>query len=183
MADVLTIRVNTASTTRLLAQLERALDNETQSPGARGIILRRTAREVQQEIQTKMLRGGDGKWVPLSKWTTGRTGRTKALSSIAGLVKRRFARGRAEVYFASPSNEWNLTSHHQGFSVRETHALMRIPQLQGGAVFLRRRRSYRVPARPVWPSERKVVTIVNRNIRAFITHMERGSSVSFGPAR
>lgn len=183
MADVITIRVNRASTDRLLRQLEQALDNETLVPGSRGIILRRTAKELQEGVQNRILSGGQGKWPPLSKWTVGRTGRTVPLQPLAGRVKRRFRQGRAEVYFDSPSQEWNLTSHHYGFNVRETHALMRIPQLVGGAVFLRRRRPYRVPARPVWPTERQAVTVLNRNIRAFIAHITRGSSTTFGPAR
>ncbi len=101
-----------------------------------------------------------------------RTGRTTPLAPLASKVKVKFRRGRAEVFFASPSDEWDLTLHHRGYSVRETKAFMRIPLLSG-PVILQRRKPYSVPARPIWPSDRTVVQAVNRNIRRFIAAFER----------
>lgn len=183
MAETLVIRVNRQSTDRLLRQLREALSNETQDASTRGIIVRRTARELQEEMQQKLLTGGHGKWPRTSRLTRGRHGRDLALQPLAALVKTRFKRNRAEIIFDSPSPNWNLTQHHEGFSVPETTANMRIPQLQGGAIYLKKRRPFHVPARPVWPSERTAVTVLNRNIRRFISHLEHGSSTTFGPAR
>lgn len=178
------IRVNAASTNRLLRRLEVAVDNEANFRASRGIIMRRTVRQIRDDIKQKLLTGGGGRWKRLSAWTTARTGRTTPLSPLAGRIKERYKRGRAEIYFDAPSPEWSLTSHHKGFGVSATtNTFMRVPQLLGPAITFRNRRAYAVPARPVWPSERAVLTILNRNVRAFIAHIERGSSTSFGPSR
>ncbi len=142
------------------------------------LVVGRATQDVRKWVVDRIKAAGRGSWRALSRWTKLRTGRTKPLSTIdLRRIRARRKGARGTVDFLSPSTEWNLTSHHFGFSVRATNKPMAFRLADGTLARFRRRRSFVVPARKIWPSERTVTQITNRRIRM----LEKKLSRDFSP--
>lgn len=169
------IRVNS---NRALAALKRTDDIGGAINSLLLLVLNTFREQVRQNLETQ----GDafGKWQPASKWTVAKKGSSKLFAGKQENIRIRNAPGRGEVVFVSPGN-WTLTQHQEGFTVPPTGELVTLDLKNPGAVgaksskfsFISRRPSV-VPARRMWPTEKKAVATAEPLITRWVKALEAG---------
>ena len=174
MADGITIKTNARRVAKQLREIEKELRADRGAFDR--VVMREAAKKLRKLVRTNLRTGGQGSWAPLARSTRERTGRTLPLSTLVNRIRfRSRARGtRYEVYFLQRSPNWDLTQHHNGYRVsatRNTRMAWRLAA--GGTVVISNRKAFSVPARKVWPSQRKVNDIVLENLAELNKVLER----------
>lgn len=134
---------------------------------------------VRRNITTQ----GGGTWAPMSKWTKAQTGRRKLLVTLRKFVGVKKATPRAKsaaVVFRSPG-DFTLTQHHDGFTDHAKGGVVRIALKRPGALGLPSKVATKafvdkndrnVPARPVWPSQRQIASLIRRETAKWRREMD-----------
>lgn len=175
MAEKPTLFIDTR---KLRAALD-VIDSEFGPRGARSL-MSRVARHFRDRVRSRITSQGNGSWAPLSNWTRARTGRRKALITLRNRIKAKWDSESAQVYFDSPSSEWDISDHHQGFTspaVKGKRMAWRLTnpaaiRWRGSKVSITSRKASRIPARDVWSSDAKVKREVNTILDDFATQVE-----------
>lgn len=162
---MLRITTTAGQTAREIRLFAKQFDTKDRRSRFNQLVVSRSTKDVKAKIQATFRSGGDGQWAPLTPWTRDRTGRSKPLRNMVRNFRTEVKPGRGKVFFDSPSREWDATMHHKGFKVgRTSNTFMAWQNNVGGVRVLFNRKSFSVPARKIWPSNREVRKIVDANI-------------------
>lgn len=133
-------------------------------------------RKLRDDVRRRITTQGDGSWAPLSKWTRARTGRRKALITerrrVVFIVKPK----RLDIVYLERSSEWDLTSHHRGFTTpgfrgKKAVIPLRNPSalgVKGNSITIFSAKPSKVPARPVWTPRNKILRILKPITSAWV---------------
>lgn len=133
----------------------------------------RVARHMRDYVrQTFTIQGrGSRPWAPLRPLTREKTGRRKPLITLRETVKVQIQANRSIVFAVPRSFEWSLNTHHEGYRVPETRKRM-IITMPTRKIFLRTRKAFTVPARPIWPTEFEVLKETAKVVDAYIKELD-----------
>lgn len=151
-------------------------DDITVTRGQAKRLFRAIGRESRDYVRRRITTQGNGSWPKLSKWTRARTGRRKALLTERQRVVFRVKPLKVEVAYEERTAEWNLTTHHKGFTTPGTKNKrvtipLRNPAAIGWnrpAISFRNSKDSVTPPRNVWGFERDHQEIARKQTRIWI---------------
>lgn len=168
---MLTVTLDTRKVKKALKLLEQRVGNAVQG---RDSLLSRVLDDAVQETRRRLHTQGNGSWRNLTRTTAERTGRSKAnLAKYASRIKKRIRRGQGEVYFDARGLEWDMTQHHEGYSVGATTANMAWRTAGGKLRVLRSRRPFTVGSRRIWLGQDAAKRLLNKHAQSWISAIER----------